>query len=366
MSHVRLALLLLAGSAGTASAQRHSDAARFRITNGARVEPSGFLTVEQAPPSAAAPAARQRGGNEQTFYAELAGVSNAEAARRMREQEALRPAVERLVRTLRQREKGNFTDVEIIHKPHWAYLLYFKREPAKTLAKYTRNPRFNARWSRYSNGDLRTLSKSWTDRFERERLVTGYGMNARRGTADIDMVVSQDEFAAIAARHGWGPVPAFLRLKFASAPVGPAVDPLVANGVRLFPQSDRNLGIHNQAALGGRIVLRDGCFRIIGLEGKEQLAYFPREIGLYIDPQGYLALRSRSAEPRHLGRIGEAFSWAGPIGIGEDAPMAAALRKQCGNAPLMHVAIPESRAIFNARYGLPRPPPPPPPRVRPR
>ena len=34
------------------------------------------------------------------------------------------------------------------------------------------------------------------------------------------------------------------------------------------------------------------------------------------------------------------------------------LREKCGNAPLMHVGVPESSAIFNARYGLPRQPPP--------
>jgi hypothetical protein len=188
--------------------RRPSATARFRIPAGARVEPSDFLTVEQAPPSPippAAPAAKRQ--NEQTYYAQLAGVSNAEAARRMREQEALRPTAERLVRQLRTRERGNFTDVEIFHRPDWAYLLYFKRDPAKTLARYTSNPRFKARAARYTSSELQKLSQPWIDRFAKERLFTGYGMNARQGTADIDMVVGEDEFAAIAARRGWGAKP---------------------------------------------------------------------------------------------------------------------------------------------------------------
>ena len=93
-------------------------------------------------------------------------------------------------------------------------------------------------------------------------------------------------------------------------------------------------------------------------------AYFPREVGLNVDPQGFLALRIRAREPRHLGRIGETFSWAGPIGIGENAPMVKKLRDRCGTAPLMHLSIPESEPLMDARYRHLRepinPPPPPP------
>ena len=350
------------------NSERPSATGRFRIPAGARVEPSGFLTIEQAPPSPVPRTVRpNRAQNERTVYAELAGISNAEAARRLREQEALRPAAERLVRQLRTRERGNFTDVEIVHQPDWAYQLYFKRQPQKTLARYTRNPRFKARWSRYTRGELQKLAQPWIERFEKERLFTGYGMNARQGTADIDMIVSAEEFAAIAARNGWGSIPDYLRLKFDPAPAGPAIDPAIATGIRIFPQSDRNLGIINMAGFRGRIFLRHGCFIVDqpGSSGKSSLAYFPREVGLYIDPQGYLALRTRAGEPRHLGRIGESFSWAGPIGIGEDAVMVKELRARCGNAPLMHLSVPESQSLFVARYPHLRETPPPPPPKRP-
>lgn len=104
----------------------------------------------------------------------------------------------------------------------------------------------------------------------------------------------------------------------------------------------------------GRIVIRDGCFFVIGHDRSEKLAYFAREVGLGVDSQGYLALHRRTAERPHLGRIGEMFTWSGPIAIDETAPMVTELRDQCGNAPLMHVGIPESRAIVNARYCPPR------------
>jgi hypothetical protein len=324
--------------------------------------PSGYLTVEQAPPSTPVPD-QPKPPSDKTIYAEIAGVSNEEAQRRLEQQQALRPEFERLMRQLRTREKGNYTDAELIHRPDWAYLIYFKQRPEETLRRYTRNPRFQARSARYTDEELRSLSQVWVDRLSKERLLTGFGINARQGRVEVDMIVSEEEYTGIASRNAWEPLPDYMRLRFGEAPTGPAVDPEVAPGIRLFPQSDRNLGLHHQAGFSGRIVLRDGCFHVIGFDSKEQLAYFPREVGLYRDAEGYLALRSRSPSGRHLGRIGEAFSWAGPISVGEDAPMVRELRAQCGTAPLMHVAIPESSALFNARYGLPRNPPPPPPIV---
>jgi hypothetical protein len=344
---------------------------------GATVERSGFWSVATAPDSPPGPPMERGPHSEQTIYAQIAGVGNAEAQKRLAEQERTRPEFERLMATLRTRERGNYTDTELVHRPDWAYLLYFKRQPAATLAKYTKNPRFKARWAAYTHAELDRMAKPWIERMAAERLFTGYGMNARHGTADIYMVVSEAEFAAMARRKGWGKPPASLNLKFGDAPIGPAVAPDIASGIRIFPQNDRDLGMTNEAAFGGRIVLRDGCFFVIGLDGSEKLAYFAREVGLGRDREGYLSLYRRDAQHAHLGRIGEQFTWPGPISIDDSAPMVKQLRAQCGNAPLMHVAAPNSTNMFMARWGLPRgpreplvkpgdvptaPPPPPPPR----
>ena len=95
-----------------------------------------------------------------------------------------------------------------------------------------------------------------------------------------------------------------------------------------------------------------------------QLAYFARKSPSRDEPDISLHARAaRRAAP--LGRIGEWFTWAGPIGIDESAPTVAELRQRCGNAPLMHVGIPDSTAMSRARYRLPRPlPPPPPPKAK--
>jgi len=329
---------------------------------GAQAQASGFWTVERVPDSPGAPRVEPP-KQTLTIYAQIAGVSNEEAEKRVREQEKIRPEIERLMAALRSKERGNYTEAELIHRPDWAYLLYFKRSPAATLAKYSKNPRFQARSAPYTEAELQSLIKPWIDRLSAERLFTGFGLNTRQGRADIDMVVSEDEFRAIAQRKGWEKPPEYINLKFDGAPVGPDVDPSAAKGVRIFPHGDRNLGLTNEAGFGGRIVLRDGCFFVIGLDRTERLAYFAREVGLGLDGQGYLSLHRRTAERQHLGRVGEMFSWPGPIHIDDSAPMVKELRAQCGKAPLMHVGIPESSALFNARYGLPGAPDAPPRRA---
>jgi len=62
-----------------------------------------------------------------------------------------------------------------------------------------------------------------------------------------------------------------------------------------------------------------------------------------------VALRTRGPAPRHLGRIGEPFSWGGPIGTSESLPMVAELRARCGRAPLVHVGVPQSARLFSVR-----------------
>ena len=318
---------------------------------GARVEASGFATVERAPPSpfpAEAPASENRPKNETGYYARMAGISDAEAGRRMAEQRAARPEFTRLLRTLRAREAGNFTETRMVHTPDWAYVFYFKRDPERTLARYTRNPHFRAAPARYSQAELRAIALPWVERFNRHRLLGGYGTDATYGEVRMDLVVGEAEYAAIAAREGWRPHPA-IRLAFSREVSGAAVPEPLRPLIRVFPQSDRALGPTHEALLGGRIELRDGCFYVTRPGQPDRLAYFAREVALGLDGDGYLALRTRDSAPRHLGRVGEPFSWGGPIGTSETLPMVAELRARCGDAPLEHVGIPQSARLFRIR-----------------
>ena len=344
----RLALISLAAcGAGTAA----SGPGAASAPRGATLEASGFATVEEVPPSPfpdRLPPPENRPRGEAGYYAQLAGISDSEARRRLAEQQAARPEFERLLGILRAREKGNFTDARMVHRPDWAFVFYFKRAPAPTLAKYTRNPHFRAAPALYSQEELRAIAAPWIERLARHRLLGGYGTDATFGEVAIDLVVSEPEFRAAAEREGWR-LPEAVRLRFSEAATGPPVADPVRPLLRIFPQSDRALGPTNQALLGGRIVMRDGCLYVTGPNEPDRLAYFAREVAIGVDEAGYVALRTRGPDPRHLGRVGEPFSWGGPIGISETMPMVAELRARCGKAPLVHVGVPQSARLFSIR-----------------
>ena len=125
------------------------------LPKGAKLEPSGYLTIETAPSTPAKPAKRKpQHGGEAGWYARDRNISQEEAQRRIAAQHALLPAFEQLQARLRAKEADNYTDARMIHDPDWAYVLYFKRAPAETLAKYTVNPRFKAAQALYSTAEL--------------------------------------------------------------------------------------------------------------------------------------------------------------------------------------------------------------------
>jgi hypothetical protein len=322
------------------------------VPTGAVVERSGFATILQAPSPAypdAPPPAENRPASEAGWYAESQGISEQEAARRQREQQALRPQVERLLRVLRAKEAGNFTAPRMVHSPDWAHVFYFKRDPEATLAKYTSNPRFKAALARYTQAELDALAKPWIERFRAHRLIDGYGSDPTFGEVGVDLNVSEAEFRQIAAREGWV-VPDAVKLRFSQGVEGEALPERLRSLVRIFPHSDRALGATNMAAIGGRIVLRDGCLYVSRPNQPDRLAYFPREMGLTLDEHGYLALKPRASKANVSGRIGEEFMWAGPMGqVPESAPMVAELRQRCGAAPIESISFPQSRHNFRVR-----------------
>jgi hypothetical protein len=241
------------------------------------------------------------------------------------------------------REAGNFTAPRVVHKPDWAYVLYFKREPERTLAKYSNHPRIKAALAPYTEDELVALAQPWLDRFARHSIAGGWGRDATYGRAEIMLNVTEEEYRALARQEGWGPVPDAMKLGF-SAPLD---HPGVAEGakpfVRLFAQNNRATTMQLEAGFSGRITMRDGC-----LYSGKALAYFHRETGVGIDEQGYLALTDRRTG-KSKGRIGEWFTWAGPNHFAEDMPMVRELRQRCGNAPIQNVGNPESAAQFRVR-----------------
>ena len=336
----------VAMGAAAACAATAAIAAPAFVPTEAKIEPSGFATIDRAPPVPypdEPPPAENRPHSEAAWYARDLGISVEEAERRQREQQALRPEFERLIALLRLREAGNFTAPRIVHKPDWAYLLFFKRDPERTLAKYSSHPRIRAALARYSEEELEALARPWVNRFVAHKLAGGWGSDATYGVAEIMMNVTEDEYRAIAAREGWGPLPDAVVLRFSGPLDHPGVEPRARPFVRIFAQNRRNTTMQPEAGISGRITMRDGC-----LYSGKALAYFHRETGIGVDEQGYLALTDRRTG-KSKGRIGEWFSWAGPNQISEDMPMVRELRQRCGNAPIDNVGNPESAAQFRVR-----------------
>ncbi|HEX8262174.1 MAG TPA: hypothetical protein VF547_04805, partial [Allosphingosinicella sp.] len=103
---LRVALMGLAAAAAAAGSH---GSARAAAPPAATLEASGFATILQAPPSPfpdRLPPPDDRPKDEAGYYARMAGIGDAEARRRLAEQQAARPEFERLLGTLRAREKG--------------------------------------------------------------------------------------------------------------------------------------------------------------------------------------------------------------------------------------------------------------------
>lgn len=342
----RSVLLLLAGVAVGAAAPRF-------IPKGAKIEPSGFATVVRValpdyrktvqrrpkPPASVA-----------AWYAQEQGISEAEAGKRLGELQVIQPVLERLRERLSRQEADNYTGVRLVHDPDWHFLLYFKRDPEATLARYMRNPQFKAAQGRNTQAELDALIKPGLERFGKAGIMGAHGRDGTDGTANFMMTVTEAEYRVLAGREGWGPVPDAIKLGFARQLSIPPIDLRAAPFFRSFANDTRPTMIQPERGSSGRIILRDGCLRLTDKQGKGSLAYFHHETGVGVDAQGYLSLIDRPTG-RPSGRIGEVFAWSGPNSLRDNMPGLAELKARCGGAAVAHVGNPESEAAFELRNG---------------
>ncbi|MEO6361377.1 MAG: hypothetical protein ABIO43_12525 [Sphingomicrobium sp.] len=320
------------------------------VPTGAKIERSGFATIEKAPhlpypdeppPSENLPRSQAK------WYARDQGISVEEARKRQAEQQAIMPAFERLLARLRASEAGNFTSARMFHSPDWGYELYFKGFPEGTLARYSVNPRFKAKLARYTGAELQALLKPWTERFGKLGIAGGITFDDTQGTAGIIMNVTEEEYRVLATQENWDSVAEPVRLMFAGGLQHPSMEERARPFIRTFGHNDRPTIMQPEMGTTGRIILRDGCLRS-GMGKNAPLAFFHKETGIGVDEQGYLSLTDRRTGKRK-GRIGEWFSWAGPNRIADDHPALKELRAKCGAGPIDYVGNPESYAQFRVR-----------------
>ena len=321
------------------------------IPKGARIGATGHATIRVAPPSPTGDVKINRPTYDGPvgFYAQEEGLSMAEAGKRLSEQWALRPALNRLEERLRKAEPDNYVSARVIHQPDWSYTLCFKRDPEATLRKYQVNPRFKAVKAAYIEAELKTLTAPWLKRFDQQRIGTVYGIDPSGGHVSMTLPITTAEFEAIAVREGWGDVPAALRLSFATEHRVPRIDPRVAPLMRGFTSESQATTMQMERGESGRVTLDKGCLRLAGnVQAKGPLVVFHRETALGRDAQGDLATIDRRTG-KATGRIGEMWSWAGP-NPGTEFDGLAELKTQCGDGPFVNVGNPESDARFEARY----------------
>lgn len=316
---------------------------------------AAHATVLRVPPSPTGDVKSQRPTYRTVseWYAQEEGLPLEEARKRLSEQQGVQPIFQRLEERLRKHEPDNYVSARLVHQPDWAYVLYFKRDPEATLRKYSVHPRFRAAKAAYTEAELKALVDPWVKRFVEERIGITYFAFPAEGRAELSATITAAEYRAIAARKGWGDVPAPIQLSFAKELPFPRVDPAIAPLLRGVASESQATGLQMQRGESGRVILDDGCLRRESKRGKKgPLAVFHRETGIGLDAEGYLAIIDRRTG-KATGRIGEIWSWAGP-NPGTEFDGLEELKAVCGDGPVVNVGNPESMARFEARYAKPK------------
>ena len=312
---------------------------------------AAHATILQAPPSPTKDIKPQR-QNYRTvseWYAQEERLPLEEARKRLSEQQGFLPVFERLQARLLASEPNNYVEARFVHRPDWAYVLYFKREPEATLRKYSVNPRFRAAKSPFTKAELEAILAPWAKKFGEAGVAGGWGVSPTEGKVEMMMSITRSEYESLAREKGWGEVPAPIKLAFPGELPFPRVDPAIAPLLRGFASESRATTIQMEAGFSGRVILDDGCLRLAAKDDKKgPLVVFHRETGIGLDAQGYLATIDRRTG-KATARVGEMWSWAGP-NPGEALDGLEELKAACGDGPVVNVGNPESQARFKARH----------------
>lgn len=200
--------------------------------------------------------------------------------------------------------------------------------------------------------DAKALGELWIARLQGRRALLGSGVVGKGPNGpvvSIDTGLTESEFDEWTSENRWS-APGHIRWSFAAPMNLPSVSKGAAHAIRIWPATVSRTGLANSALLRGHVELRDGCL-FAGEYGlpANKLAMLHAEIGLDVDPDGYLIFRNR-VSGQTLARLGEEIVWSGPAtaAIGSDA--VAALKKACGDADILPIGSPESRSRFLVRH----------------
>ena len=338
-----LAFALLA-ACGRGDANAAAPARSPLVLRGATIGPSGFATILDAPPAPFTPA--QPGDPKPLTAEQLA--SHAQFRRAGDFQNEVREEVQALAEKLRSRERGNFVDLYYENEGEPHVVFRFLRNGKQTLAKYTKHPRFFATEVRYSMPELRRAMDFMMETFRDDRVIAGGGIGSKTNRADIEINVPEEEFRALVARKGVK-IPEAVNLQFRATQSARDLNkPLPANIaplVRIFPRSDRPVGLVNAIKSRVKVVLRDGCFR--ATDQGDALVVFPMGAQLFVDREGYLAFGE--GEAPGYARVGEEVEFPGSIVEVKAAELAGPAQKACGAGKVIAINGMQSVAASRAQ-----------------
>ncbi|KPN20343.1 hypothetical protein AO715_10720 [Xanthomonas sp. Mitacek01] len=340
--------LLLSGCQDTAEPAPRTAS---HLPSGMTLEPSGFGTLLDAPPSPVPSQVVDRTGDEVLRLARERGVSVSEAEMLMNPDDASRHLAQALDRRLAEEAPDTYVGVRVVRDPEPRYAFQFTRDADATLARFVQDDRFIAVEGGVRRQDLQPLLDEWMPKLSAHRLFGGGSVMEFDGVVEFSISVDAATFASIATREGWR-VPDRIRLEFAPPASPRAVDPALAEWFRILAREDRRHAMQPLGASSGRLVLRDGCFRIETGTDLGEMALFGRDVELLRDADGYLVVVDPHGSPTSMfgnsARVGEIVSFNVPRRVDEADAGVQALRAACGHDPIIAIGEPLSRHVIDA------------------
>lgn len=348
---VRLALLVLcsASLAGCVTQPTPS---------GQRSGSSQYLSIDSAPPSAWPTEPPPKPATLDSFARRTSTGSEEDRARAWAEAngpEDFQQEVQRLIQLLPSAEPDNFVQLRLVRdetvKTDPAPLLgaevWFRKDAAATLARYTTDDRFFARQGGLSQADMEARREVWLDRLKLVDASYTLSGDPITGQIDIELGITEAEFRELASRQGWS-WDDVVQFTFAAEQPPAFLDASLQDQVRVFVREPSAPVVQLLALTIGTIVLDDGCFRLEGEQGKPgPLVMFGYDTQLTRDENGYVAVID--GDTRY--RIGEAGAWGGPNQVRPGSRETRTLRAACGAGEIVNVGSPKSLRLF----GLPFP-----------
>ena len=314
---------------------------------GAAIGDGGFWTIGEVPasPYPQVVPADTTGESLVEQYARENGISLSEAQDSINGPPRLHRIWPALNAKLRANEANNYVDARMVRDPAVVMEIWFKRDAAQTLAKYTKDPIFRPMEGGLNEAEQEARRALWAGRMEAGSIM-GMSIDPFTGEADIAVGIPETRFLAIAESRGWDL--SNVKASYAQEQSAAFADPALASGVRVFAREQADPVARNQALGIGRISLDDGCFTLgsRGDEAQSSLVMFGYGSTLDRDDEGYLVVRSGDS----VYRVGEIAGWSGPNGVDEDNPDVIALREACGTGKIVNVAEPVSYRLFSLPY----------------